>query len=303
MSVEPTTLAILAAVGFLAYANGANDNYKGVATLFGSGTAGYRRALWLATVFTLAGSGAAAVLGARLIEAFSGKGLIPAATLAEPGFLLAVSAGAAGTVLLATRLGMPVSTTHAIVGALVGAGLASAGGVATGRLMGVFLLPLLVTPLIAVAATGVLHRTLRAARLGSGVVRETCVCIGTECEPVARESAPLTVAGVGADGAVLLQPAAGGEATRRQLSITVSDEATCIQRYEGRVLGLRAEAVLNALHYASAAAVSFARGLQDTAKIVGLLVGAALVGAGSAAELSLGAVSYTHLTLPTIYSV
>ena len=40
---------------FLAYSNGANDNFKGVATLYGSGTCGYRRALAWATVTTLAG--------------------------------------------------------------------------------------------------------------------------------------------------------------------------------------------------------------------------------------------------------
>lgn len=38
-------LALFPAVAFLAYANGANDNFKGVATLFGSGTTDYRRAL------------------------------------------------------------------------------------------------------------------------------------------------------------------------------------------------------------------------------------------------------------------
>ena len=30
---------------FLAYANGANDNFKGVATLYGSGTTTYKKAL------------------------------------------------------------------------------------------------------------------------------------------------------------------------------------------------------------------------------------------------------------------
>ena len=30
---------------FVAYVNGANDTFKGVATLFGSGSASYRRAL------------------------------------------------------------------------------------------------------------------------------------------------------------------------------------------------------------------------------------------------------------------
>jgi PiT family inorganic phosphate transporter len=38
----------------LAFANGANNNFKGVATLFGSGTADYRRALAWATATTFA---------------------------------------------------------------------------------------------------------------------------------------------------------------------------------------------------------------------------------------------------------
>lgn len=48
--------AIVVAVLLLAYANGANDNFKGVATLFGSATASYRRALAWGTLTTLAGS-------------------------------------------------------------------------------------------------------------------------------------------------------------------------------------------------------------------------------------------------------
>ena len=51
------TLALIGfAILFLAYSNGANDNFKGVATLFGSGTARYRTALAWATATTLAGS-------------------------------------------------------------------------------------------------------------------------------------------------------------------------------------------------------------------------------------------------------
>ena len=47
---------ILIMVVLLAYANGANDNFKGVASLYGSGTCGYRRALGWATITTMAGS-------------------------------------------------------------------------------------------------------------------------------------------------------------------------------------------------------------------------------------------------------
>ncbi|HEY8506586.1 MAG TPA: inorganic phosphate transporter, partial [Gemmataceae bacterium] len=123
------TLIFLAVV-FLAYTNGANDNFKGVATLFGSGTARYRTALLWATLTTLAGSLLALHFASGLVETFKGKGLVPDAITGSPRFLLAVSFGAAATVLLATRLGMPVSTTHALTGALVGAGtLAAEGGV------------------------------------------------------------------------------------------------------------------------------------------------------------------------------
>jgi PiT family inorganic phosphate transporter len=47
-------ILIIAAMLFVAYANGANDNFKGVATLFGSGVADYHKALWWATAATLA---------------------------------------------------------------------------------------------------------------------------------------------------------------------------------------------------------------------------------------------------------
>src|SRR5438876_12351843 len=92
---------IVLAVAVLAYSNGANDNFKGVATLFGSGTCGYRPALVWATVTTLAGSLLALYLAAGLVKSFSGKGLVPDEVIGQPAFLLAVSLGAALTVLLA----------------------------------------------------------------------------------------------------------------------------------------------------------------------------------------------------------
>ena len=50
------TILILIAVLLLAFANGANDNFKVVATLFGSGATNYRRALFWANITTLMGS-------------------------------------------------------------------------------------------------------------------------------------------------------------------------------------------------------------------------------------------------------
>ena len=41
-----TLLLLIVAVCFLSFANGANDNFKGVASLYGSGAATYRMALF-----------------------------------------------------------------------------------------------------------------------------------------------------------------------------------------------------------------------------------------------------------------
>jgi PiT family inorganic phosphate transporter len=243
---------------FVAYSNGANDNFKGVATLFGSGTASYRSALTLATVSTFAGAVASVFLAQGLVKAFSGKGLVPDAVAVSPSFLLAVAAGAGCTILLATVLGFPVSTTHGLVGALVGAGALAAGSeLALGKLGMTFFTPLLLSPLLSVALTVPLYGALHRARLGMNVDRESCVCVGeTGLVPLARQ----------ADGAATLSPGSVG------LAAMVGSTEQCAERYTGQVLGLPAQGLLNAAHALSAGTVSFARGLNDTPKIAGLIL-------------------------------
>ncbi len=254
-------ICLLGAVLFLAYANGANDNFKGVATLFGSGTTDYRKALWWATATTFAGSCAAVLLSGGLVKAFSGKGLVPDAFVHQPAFLLAVGLGAALTIMLATRLGAPISTTHAMTGALVGAGWVAAGSVNVAKLGQGFLLPLALSPLISFALASVVYPLFRFVRVRCGIERHMCLCVdGGAAEPVA----------IRPDGTAVLQ------ATGVQLS--VGQLAQCTQRYHGRVLGIDSQWVLDRLHYLSAGAVSAARGLNDTPKIVALLVAAGALG-------------------------
>jgi inorganic phosphate transporter, PiT family len=250
------TLALIAlAVLFLAYSNGANDNFKGVATLFGTGTCGYRQALTWATLTTLAGSLLALLLAHGLIDSFKGKGLVPDVVTTQPEFLLSVSLGAALTVLLATRLGLPVSTTHALTGGLLGAGLLAAEGEVRFAALGKsFLLPLLFSPLIALLLTVALYSWFRWARRRSGVASSTCVCVGQSYEEVAPQP----------DGQLLL--------VRTGTLVEVGTKADCIERYQGRVLGLDAGRVLDGLHYLTGGAVGFARGLNDAPKIVALLL-------------------------------
>jgi PiT family inorganic phosphate transporter len=283
------TLLILGAVMLLAYSNGANDNFKGVATLFGSGTATYRRALIWATVTTFAGSILALLLARGLVETFTGKGLVPDVVTGQPVFLTAVSLGAALTVLLATRFGLPVSTTHALTGALVGAGLvATQGHVTPGTLGSSFLLPLAFSPLVSVLITLLLYPLFKLVRRKSGVTTVTCLCIGNQFEEVVVQ-------------------AGGTLALRRSGVVLQTGQASeCVQRYHGgQMLGLQAGSVLDALHYLSAGAVGFARGLNDTPKIVALLIAAGTVAPNAglalvAVVMAVGGVLNAHRVAETM---
>ena len=248
---------IFLAVAFLAYSNGANDNFKGVASLFGSRTCGYRTAISWATVATLAGSVAALFLAQTLLKKFSGKGLVPDALIASPQFVLAVALGAGATVILATLLGFPISTTHGLTGALVGAGLAASAGAVNFAMLGkAFVMPLVLSPLLAVATGGAIYVVFRFARLRLGVTKEMCVCAGVE-------------------QLVLPLPQPNGvfaAQTLPTISVAVNNPSACAQRYTGSVLGMNAGHLLDSLHFLSAGAVSFARGLNDTPKISALLL-------------------------------
>jgi PiT family inorganic phosphate transporter len=261
-----TVLALIAlAVLFLAYSNGANDNFKGVATLFGSSTTNYRVALIWATVTTLAGSLLALVLAHGLVEAFKGKGLVPDAVIAQPEFRLAVSLGAALTVMLATLTGLPISTTHALTGGLVGAGLmAAAAEVQFASLGKSFVLPLLFSPLVSLLLTVLLYPLFRWGRRSCGVTSQTCVCVGTAFEEVQAQP----------DGTLML--------VRTGTLVEVAQKSACVERYQGSVLGVEAGKVLDGCHFLSGGAVGFARGLNDTPKIVALLL------AGEALDPNLG---------------
>jgi PiT family inorganic phosphate transporter len=250
------TLIFIAAI-FLSYANGANDNFKGVATLFGSGTTGYKKALAWATLTTFAGSICSIFLAATLIKNFSGKGLVPEAITTSPNFMLAVALAAGCTVILATFLSFPISTTHGITGALIGAGLVAAGTqINFAKLGGSFFLPLLVSPLIALTLGVLIYLIAHAARVASGVNKEWCVCVGEVTTQI-----PITEHGSMLAASPMVLP-----------NIQLATWENCSQRYVGNFAGVSVQKVLDSLHFLSAGSVSFARGLNDTPKLVAFLL-------------------------------
>jgi inorganic phosphate transporter, PiT family len=102
----------------------------------------------------------------------------------------------------------------------------------------------------------VVYLLFRFARLRLGITKEMCVCAGVEQQFVA-----------------LPQP--NGLLAAQSLptfSVAVDNPSVCSQRYAGRVFGVNAGRLLDTLHFLSAGAVSFARGLNDTPKMVALLL-------------------------------
>jgi inorganic phosphate transporter, PiT family len=245
-------------VCFLAFSNGANDNFKGVASLYGSGAASYRIALTWATITTLAGAICALFLAQTLLIKFSGKGLAPDELTQSIPFITAVAAGAGITVILATRLGFPVSTTHALLGALTGSTLLATGTIRFTALGTNFVLPLLFSPVIAVLLAMAVYTGLRQIRQRKAISDLLCLCV---------EDKPATAASYFAEnsGALVL-------GQKPVSSLSIDSQAACASRYAGVIFGFELQKVMDALHFFSAGAVCFARGLNDTPKITALLL-------------------------------
>ncbi|CAA0188316.1 inorganic phosphate transporter [Tenacibaculum maritimum] len=208
-------LLLFIAACFLAYSNGANDNFKGVATLFGAGITNYKKAINWATITTFSGSVAAIFLAKELVKNFSGKGLVPNELIQTPNFAIAIALGAALTVFAATKIGMPISTTHGLVGGLFGAGVMAVGSDFNfGKLGNTFLIPLIVSPLMAAILSLLAYLLFKF----------------------------------------------------------IKKQIPSLHTKNPTLFGISAPKILDRLHYLSAGIVSFARGLNDTPKIVGLLI-------------------------------
>jgi PiT family inorganic phosphate transporter len=159
---------------------------------------------------------------------------------------------------MATVTGFPVSTTHALTGAMLGSGWIAVGTQVDLSVLGeVFLLPLLVSPLLAVLLGAGLYRLLRWWRLRLGITKEWCLCIGEE-QSTGLMPRPAN--------AIALQSAVP------VVSIRVAEPSACSERYAGRFLGIGSQPLIDAVHFLSAGIVSFARGLNDTPKIAALLL-------------------------------
>jgi len=235
-----TSLIVCILLALLAAANGANDVSKGVVTLAGSGVARYRTAIVWGAVTTLAGVLFSGLFATRMLKLFT-NGIVSA--LPTPAFTLAVICGAVGWIAIATAMRLPVSTTHAIIGSLIGAGIFYAP--ASIEWAGI-LLNLAAPLLLSIATSYLLSAALNRALASRSPANHDCLCIAART----------------LDAGVARLP---------QVSIISGATQECST--QRGALRLNAEM----LHWLSSGAVGFARGLNDGPKLVA--IGTVVVGA------------------------
>lgn len=251
-------LAVVLAGMLVAYFNGANDVSKGIATLVGTGLTDYRSAILWGTVCTGLGGFSGALLAGAMVQTF-GNGLLAQGTVPTFAAALATILGASAWVAIATRTGMPVSTTHAIVGSIAGVATTAYGihGIRWLSLFGKIALPLLLSPILALTLTVVTIRIVRAAQKRFSGDAD-CACATLDLNPVP--------AGMAMDGS------ASAELALPSFGITVASAEKCAT--DGRSLfGISA----SQLHWLTSGVTSFARGMNDAPKMVAIVLAAAML--------------------------
>lgn len=248
-----TAASFLLGIG-IAAVNGANDVSKGIATLVGSGVTNTRRAVLWGTFWTGVGALAAIFLAKAMIQTF-GAGLFSSGVHPTLAAALGTITGAALWVLLATVLGMPVSTTHAIIGSVAGVAWLAYGvhGVRWSVLGGKVVLPLLLSPVLAGLLTAAVSRLWSRS---SHSANTDCLCLDVS-GPMLATSDPMASAAVSAELRLSTCAVPGASA----LSFTIDH-----------------------LHWITSGATSLARGLNDAPKMVALVLGARLLAGDSSQQ-------------------
>ncbi|MBX3235900.1 MAG: inorganic phosphate transporter [Nitrospiraceae bacterium] len=239
----------------LAFANGTNDVSKAIATLVGSGVTDYRRAILWGTAWTVAGASTSAFVAGAMVKTFS-SGLLRAGTALPPAVALAILCGTVAWVLVATRTGLPVSTTHALTGAIVGSSLAAMLGerLLWPAIQAKIALPLLLSPLLALSVSLIVHPVIRLAATKWG---GHCLCVMPDSRAL------VAIDPQGSARLLFHNKVFGGP-------FVAIPEQCDRAGLQGLIVGL------DTIHWVSGGLAAFARGTNDAPKIVAmLLLGAA----------------------------
>lgn len=233
-------------LALLSFANGANDVSKAIATLAGARVTSMRKAVLWGTIWTLAGSLSGLYLGAAII-----KNITQNVYLIPPDFSFAM-ASAIGLapalwVGLATWRKWPVSTTHAVVGGLLGAGVTALGahGIAWSATLQNIALPLLVSPFLAIGFAYLFSPALENAAAKLQRVR---VCVS----PMPK----FVLIRAGNDGG----------------TAALQDCVVCDQDSMEAAIAPNFGLSVDHMHWLTSGVLSFSRGLNDTPKLIAVIL-------------------------------
>ncbi|MEO3998913.1 inorganic phosphate transporter [Mesorhizobium sp. CAU 1732] len=287
---EPRAVIIVAAAavgGYMALNIGANDVANNVGPAVGAKALTMGGALAIAAVFESAG---ALIAGGDVITTISSGIVAPSAVATPDAFIrlmLAALVSSALWVHLATWIGAPVSTTHAVVGGVVGSGVAAAGlGAINWSMMSGIAASWVISPLLGGIAAAVCLAFIKAA-----------IIYQDDKIAAARRWVPLLVAVMAGSFAVYLAT----KGLRRvihlsDLHLTILGVGSFLLvwgiarvgvRRQSEHLENRNQSLRTLFHLpliCSAALLSFAHGANDVANAVGPL--AAIVHAASGDGLS-----------------
>ena len=155
MELAAIIVVVVVALGF-DYTNGFHDAANAIATSVSTRALSPRTALVMAAVMNLVG----AFLGTSVASTV-GSGII-AAPAGASGLVVVLAAliGAIVWNLITWYFGMPSSSSHALIGGLVGAGVASAGTVKWSGVVDKVIIPMVVSPVVGFVLAGLVMLAL-----------------------------------------------------------------------------------------------------------------------------------------------
>jgi PiT family inorganic phosphate transporter len=158
-------LVVVAALAF-AFSNGFHDTFDLISTVVSTRSVPPQAAIVAAALLTFAGAFVSVAVAATIAHDVIDAGAI------TPVVVFAGLLGAIAWNIATWRLGLPSSSSHALIGGLLGASLAAAGGSAVlgGEVLDKVLVPALLSPLaaflLALAAIAILYRLIGRRRPG-----------------------------------------------------------------------------------------------------------------------------------------
>lgn len=267
-------LALTAVAGlYMAWSIGANDVANAMGTSVGSGALSLRTVLVLAAIFELSG---ALFAGGRVSETIADNivdfGTYQLDPLLMAGGMACSLIAAAAWIHAASAMGFPVSTTHSIVGAVLGFGFVVGGsGAVQWDVLGAVGVSWLVSPVLGGIGAFLILRGLQrwvfegadptrsAQRAAPTITFFIVTLLGTtllmDDQSILRTAMPLTSALLAAGSVALLLSGAMALAARRV--VRNKDETSTPER----LFGL--------LQIVTACFIAFAHGSNDVANAVG----------------------------------